>query len=555
MTRPTIRCAIYTRKSSEEGLDQGFNSLDAQHEACAAYVASQRQEGWVLAKDRFDDGGLSGGSLDRPALQRLLAEIDAGRIGMVVVYKIDRLTRSLADFAKLVERLDATNCSFVSVTQAFNTASSMGRLTLNVLLSFAQFEREVTAERIRDKIAASKKKGMWMGGIPPLGYDPHSDPKIRELVVNTAEAETVRRLFDLYDRHGRLCLVEREAARQGLRSKHHHFRSGRIQGGNAFSRGQIHKILTNPVYLGQIRHKDQIWPGLHPAVIDQGLWDRVQARLQSAGARPRGRSVALGAAKAPALLIGKFRDETGDRLTPTHTIRRGRRLTYYVSNRLISGGPDPTGWRLPAPTFDRLIAKSIADHLDGASKAHRLLVRPDLRSAEAITKAAQEVVQHLRQGEVKLIRSLLLAGKIAAGRVDLSLDPTQLAVSLGVPANDIAPDLATLSVPFQLRRRGVEAKLVIGEPAPTPDPVLLRALTDAHHWARDLRAGKAMAETAGTAGHHDALIRTRTQLAFLSPRIQTAIRDGTQPVDLTLERIIRNPMPLTWADQERLYRL
>ncbi|MFZ1725300.1 MAG: recombinase family protein, partial [Albidovulum sp.] len=182
MTRPTIRCAIYTRKSSEEGLDQGFNSLDAQHEACAAYVASQRQEGWVLAKDRFDDGGLSGGSLDRPALQRLLAEIDAGRIGMVVVYKIDRLTRSLADFAKLVERLDATNCSFVSVTQAFNTASSMGRLTLNVLLSFAQFEREVTAERIRDKIAASKKKGMWMGGIPPLGYDPHSDPKIRELV-------------------------------------------------------------------------------------------------------------------------------------------------------------------------------------------------------------------------------------------------------------------------------------------------------------------------------------------------------------------------------------
>ena len=189
-----IRCAIYTRKSSEEGLDQEFNSLDAQHEACVAYVASQRHEGWKLLRRRFDDGGVSGGTLERPALQRLLVEVEAGRVGMVVVYKIDRLTRSLADFAKLVERLEAAGCSFVSVTQAFNTSSSMGRLTLNVLLSFAQFEREVTAERIRDKIAASKKKGLWMGGLAPLGYDPHPDPTRRELVVNDAESEIVRRI-------------------------------------------------------------------------------------------------------------------------------------------------------------------------------------------------------------------------------------------------------------------------------------------------------------------------------------------------------------------------
>lgn len=193
----SIRCAIYTRKSSDEGLEQGFNSLDAQYEACVAYVASQKPDGWILAKDRFDDGGVSGGTLERAGLQRLLAEIEAGRIGMVVVYKIDRLTRSLADFARLVERLDAAGCSFVSVTQSFNTATSMGRLTLNVLLSFAQFEREVTAERIRDKIAASKKKGLWMGGVPPLGYDPPPDPKVRALAVNAPEAETVRTLFAL----------------------------------------------------------------------------------------------------------------------------------------------------------------------------------------------------------------------------------------------------------------------------------------------------------------------------------------------------------------------
>ncbi|RYH05589.1 recombinase family protein, partial [Tropicimonas sp. IMCC6043] len=265
-------------------------------------------------------------------------------IGMVVVYKIDRLTRSLADFAKLVERLDASGCSFVSVTQAFNTASSMGRLTLNVLLSFAQFEREVTAERIRDKIAASKKQGLWMGGLCPLGYDPHPDPKVRQLVVNEAEAETVRALFDLYNRHGRMIEVEKSAAEMGLRSKLRQFRSGRSQGGGRLGRGQIHHVLVNPVYLGKIRHKNLAWPGQHPAIVDEGLWERVQEKLRSAAARRRGQKKT---GSDTALLAGKLRDETGDRLTPTHSIKAGRRHRYYVSNRLISGGPDPTGWRLP----------------------------------------------------------------------------------------------------------------------------------------------------------------------------------------------------------------
>ncbi len=289
--RAKIRCAIYTRKCSEEGLDQDFNSLDAQHEACVAYIASQKHEGWKLQPERYDDGGLSGRTLERPGLQRLLAEIDAGRIDMVVVYKIDRLTRSLADFAKLVERLEQANCSFVSVTQAFNTSSSMGRLTLNILLSFAQFEREVTAERIRDKIAASKKRGLWMGGNLPLGYHRHPDPNTRSLVINAAEAHTVRQLFSLYAEQGCLRKVAETAAAEGLRSKRQVRADGSIKGDSALSRGQIYYLLRNPIYLGKIRHKEKTWDGQHDAIIDKTLWHQVQERMQDAARRSRAHGV------------------------------------------------------------------------------------------------------------------------------------------------------------------------------------------------------------------------------------------------------------------------
>ena len=253
MSKKLVRCAIYTRKSSEEGLEQDFNSLDAQREACAAYVASQKGEGWKLLPEPYDDGGISGGTLKRPALQHLLAEMEAGKIDLIVVYKVDRLTRSLADFAKLVERFDAAGASFVSVTQQFNTATSMGRLTLNVLLSFSQFEREVTAERIRDKIAASKKKGLWMGGLVPLGYD----AKERTLVINKTEAETVQKVFQLYLKLGCVRRVKEEADRLGLVSKRHHFETGRSCGGVSLTRGRIYHLLANPIYNGEIRHKQQ----------------------------------------------------------------------------------------------------------------------------------------------------------------------------------------------------------------------------------------------------------------------------------------------------------
>ena len=555
MTKPRIRCAIYTRKSSDEGLDQDFNSLDAQREACGAYIASQRHEGWVADKTRYDDGGISGGTLVRPAMQRLLADIDAGRIQMVVVYKIDRLTRSLADFAKLVERFDAAGCSFVSVTQAFNTASSMGRLTLNVLLSFAQFEREVTAERIRDKIAASKKKGLWMGGVPPLGYDPHPDPKTRVLVVSQNEAKTVAAIFHLYVQLGCLNAVMHKTSEMGLRSKRHHFKSGRTQGGNSFSRGQIYALLRNPIYIGKIQHKTNVWDGQHEAIIDIELWDRVQAKLQDASARPRSRggSSGTGPKTGAAPLTGKLRDETGDRLTPTHTQRRGRRLRYYISNRLISGGTDPSGWRLPAVALEQAVADIIARHLSDLARGHRICAMPDLQISDAVCTKACDLTQRLRKGAPGLLAKMTAEGQLAKRRIALKLDPTELANELGLKPEEIDPSALQVQAPFALRRRGVEGKIVAGDREPDPDRTMQRALAGLHAWIADLRRGKPLSEIAAKNSHSESYIRTRAQLAFLAPAIQNAILNGRQPPELTLEQIIRKPIPLDWDVQARIY--
>ncbi|MCE8519848.1 recombinase family protein [Ruegeria pomeroyi] len=555
MTKSRIRCAIYTRKSSDEGLDQDFNSLDAQAEACAAYIASQRHEGWVAGKARYDDGGISGGTLDRPALQRLLADIDAGHVQMVVVYKIDRLTRSLADFAKLVEQFDAAGCSFVSVTQAFNTASSMGRLTLNVLLSFAQFEREVTAERIRDKIAASKKKGFWMGGVPPLGYDPHPDPKTRGLVINADEAETVRTIFALYDDLGCLNAVMRRANALGLRSKLHLFKSGRVQGGNPLSRGQIYALLRNPIYIGKIRHKTWVWDGLHAPIVDEALWDRVQSKLKAASVRPRGQRGTgdhSGATRV-APLAGKLRDDTGDRLTPTHTRRHKRQIRYYVSNRLISGGPDPAGWRLPAAALEQAVADTVASHLVALASDHRICAEADLQRGNAVRDRVRHLADRLTSGSPGLLYALLAEGCIGKNRIVLRLQAQALAEALDLHPNAINSSALSIEAPFALRRRGVEGKIVVGDRAPQPDRTLLRALLQAHAWVADLRGGKPLGEIAVATGHAGSYVRTRSQLAFLSPEIQSAILEGRQPTNLTLERIIRKTVPLDWDAQARLY--
>ena len=332
------RCAIYTRKSSEEGLDMEFNSLDAQREACESYVASQKAEGWLLVPDHYDDGGFSGGSLERPALKRLLADIEGGRIDVVVVYKIDRLSRSLMDFAKLVEVFDRGNVTFVSVTQSFNTTTSMGRLTLNILLSFAQFEREVIGERIRDKFAASRKRGMWMGGWAPLGYD----VKERKLVVNEAEAAVVRRIFERFAKCGSATTIVRELAAERFVNKY----------GKRVDKGMLYKLLNNRVYVGDAVHKGTAYPGEHEAIVTKALWDRVHAILAESPRTRAGKT----RAQTPALLKGLIFGPSGRAMSPTHTRKGGRLYRYYVSQSVIKDGADdcPIS-RVPAADIERAV--------------------------------------------------------------------------------------------------------------------------------------------------------------------------------------------------------
>ncbi|HYF08839.1 MAG TPA: recombinase family protein, partial [Acetobacteraceae bacterium] len=367
-----LRCAVYTRKSSEEGLEQEFNSLDAQREACEAYIASQRAEGWVLVRERYDDGGVSGGTLERPALQRLLADIRAGLVDVVVVYKIDRLSRSLMDFARLVDLFEAHDVTFVSVTQAFNTTSSMGRLTLNVLLSFAQFEREVIGERIRDKVAASRARGLWMGGWAPLGYDVRD----RRLVVNEAEAALVRQIVGRFVRLGSATKLVGELRASGAVNKR----------GKPFDKGQIYKLLHNRVYVGEAVHKGTSYPGEHEAIMARELWDRAQAILAES---PRTRA-GTSRAQTPALLKGLIFGPGGHAMSPTHTRRRGRLYRYYVSQAVLKGIRDacPVG-RVPAGEVEAAVVAQV----------RALLQTPEI--VARTWRAAREAGSTISEGEVR----------------------------------------------------------------------------------------------------------------------------------------------------------
>src|SRR5215831_6232610 len=381
----TVRCAVYTRKSSEEGLEQEFNSLQAQREACEAFINSQRHEGWVCLPAAYDDGGFSGATMERPALQQLLADISAGRVDTVVVYKIDRLTRSLADFVKIVEILDARGASFVSVTQQFNTTTSMGRLTLNVLLSFAQFEREVIGERIRDKIAASKKKGMWMGAVPPLGYRVQH----RKLVIVDSEAETVRSIFRRYAELGSVRLLKAELEALGISSKSWASAAGRVIGGKPFSRGALYLMLRNRTYRGEIVHKGQPHPGEHPPIIDQPLWDAVQMRLAGNTAeRTSGTHT-----HQPSLLAGMLFDRDSNRMTPSYALKNGTRYRYYVSRFLITKDRTErsTGLRIPAAEVEHLVTSRVRQWLLDPGSIYQAKQLPDLSAPRRLIARAAEI--------------------------------------------------------------------------------------------------------------------------------------------------------------------
>jgi site-specific DNA recombinase len=561
----TLRCAVYTRKSSEEGLEQEFNSLHAQREACEAFISSQRHEGWSCLPQAYDDGGRSGGNLERPALQQLLAEIREGKVDVVVVYKIDRLTRSLADFAKIVEIFDAKGVSFVSVTQQFNTTTSMGRLTLNVLLSFAQFEREVTGERIRDKIAASKKKGMWMGGVPPLGYTVRD----RKLIIVESEAETVRHIFRRYAALSSVRLLKAEFETHGIAGKRWTSASGRTWGGRPIGRGALYLILQNRIYRGEIVHKDQSYPGEHEATIDPALWDAVQARLAE-NAVERGTGIRV---KNPSLLTGLLFDSEGHRMTPTHAVKNGKRYRYYVSRPLIIGARADIadGLRVPAAEIEQIVTNRIRRLLSEPASVFEILQTQSgepMLQQRLMARAAELAGQFAQMSPLRM-RVILLA---LVERVDMRLDevtihlrPRRLAAFLDdrltvtnrQPVDD-EPTLP-LSHPVDLRRAGKEMRMVIDHtdpfaPPPKPDRALIRLVVRAHRF-HDLlvkHKGGKFGDLAKREKLHRSYFSQLLRLAYLAPDITTAILDGHQPVGLTATQLIeRADLPMSWREQRR----
>ena len=563
-----IRCAIYTRKSTDEGLEQAFNSLDAQREACAAFIQSQKHEGWTVLPAQYDDGGYSGGTMERPALERLLADIEAGQVDVIVVYKVDRLTRALSDFAKLVEVFDRRGVSFVSITQQFNTTTSMGRLTLNVLLSFAQFEREVIGERVRDKIAASKKKGMWMGGMPPLGYD----VKDRKLVINRNEARTV---VDIYRRYLALKSVRDlhdELAAAGIRSKQRVRPDGTTYGGQKIARGALYLMLQNRIYRGEITHKGNSYPGEHPAIIDQPLWDEVHAVLtqnrveRATGAR----------AKHPSVLGGLVFDATGERLTPTYAIKKGTRYRYYVSSSLVREvkGNRTDRWRIPADDLEGAVVNPLrrffADPtalLDAAdTETHTGLGKRQL--IERGRQVAEELGADTPDKAKATLMALMCRISIHSDRIEIALSRSCTAALLAGTSIDLAAqpqnavpsphDLLTLRAPARLQRVGREVRMLVegAEYQAVTDPSLLRIVARAHDIQErlsqdtDLTVHDVAREERVTAAYIYALLR----LPWLAPDITTAIVNGRQPLQLNAKTLMRKAarLPADWAEQRTL---
>ncbi len=540
MTTKAIRCAIYTRKSSEEGLEQDFNSLHAQRESCEAYIKSQKHEGWQLIKTHYDDGGFSGGSMDRPALQQLMRDIEAGKVDVIVVYKVDRLSRSLHDFAKMVEVFDRHKVSFVSITQQFNTTTSMGRLTLNVLLSFAQFEREVTGERIRDKIAASKKKGMWMGAVVPLGYD----VKDRKLVINPVEAETVRFIYKRYLELGCVRMLRDELKRLGIVGKVR--MSQERPGGGIYARRALYHMLSNPIYIGQIHFKGVCHDGQHDAIIDPVLWQQVQANLADnrvGVSRNQHRPEAC-------LLANKLFDAaSGEALIPTHTSKKGRSYRYYVSRSLNLGETrDNTArWRLPAQSIENLVDVIVRSML-----ADQNIILSALPNADVPATLIPHV---LEQGKHAINQSGLIIGDYAA-KVSIGSDRIEVTLSLAklMPEGMELPEIhISKSKPMRMQRRSNEMRLVLdGDDSSTAvDSLLVKGIAQAHVWAEELFSGTA-ASLADLARQHqvsEGYLKKLMPLAFLAPDIVTSLLAGKQPDGLSKEKLVSKTLSPIWQEQ------
>jgi len=534
MNRPMgklARCAIYTRKSTEYNLELAFNSLDAQREACEAYIKSQAHEGWRQIPARYDDGAFSGASLDRPALQQLLAEVRAGKIEIVLVYKVDRLTRSLADFAKLIELFDAHGVSFVSVTQSFNTSSSMGRLTLNVLLSFAQFERELIGERVRDKIAASKRKGIWVGGPVPLGYATVN----KKILVVPAEAEAVRTIFARYLELGSIRALAEDLDRRGICSKPRRLSNGQTIGGGRFGVGALAHLLKNRFYIGEVVYRGEVHGGEQAPIVDSALFAAVQAKL---AAQARARRCRLRG--SPALLSGRLFDHRGNRMSPTHANKGGARYRYYVSQVVLQGKRPPPGLvsRVPAAEIEALVVAALRSHLSASGAVQQL---PDNdrdlleRHLERVTLTPNHLELRLRQ--ISEPAQAHNPANTSAGR------PTASVTTMAVPWTSPVPAAVKGVIHVPAHNTPIRA---------SRREALLIAIAKARQWIDDLAHGRAasFAVIARREGKVERHIRLLAPLAFVSPRILSALLDGTAPADLTLTKLAR-ALPYCWAEQER----
>ena len=535
--RSRLRCAIYTRKSTEEGLEQSFNSLDAQREACAAYVLSQRHEGWQLSPELYDDGGYTGGNMERPGLRQLMADVAAGRVDVIVVYKVDRLTRSLADFAKIVEVLDKAGASFVSVTQAFNTTTSMGRLTLNVLLSFAQFEREVTGERIRDKVAASKAKGMWMGGPVPLGYDLAD----RRLTTNEAEAVIVRRIFERYRQLRSVGLLAEELERDGVRTKRRVWRDNRVVGDIPFTKGPLAYLLANRVYAGEVEHNGNIYAGEHPAIISRELWDEVQAIAAANRVERR-----LGSkAKAPSLLTGMLSDSNGRPMSPSYAVRNARRYRYYVTRAAAAGQRDVTDrLRIPAAAIEGLVAAQLASWFEQGMPG-TAADAADTEGTRTKAQCATETLQHGPQHEQRAILVDL--------DVRVAIGPETVLIDFLAPGSH-ASGRTQLEVLAKLVDRGSDLKLAIGPNGTSthaePDPVLLKLIVLGFAARDRMTSGNPDPLVDHYSRQHQARL---ARLGYLAPDIISAIVEGRQPPSMNGRRLLRAAdLPTEWSSQRRL---
>ena len=513
--RRALGCAIYTRKSTEHGLEQDFNSLDAQREAAEAFIKSQAHEGWRCLPDRYDDGGLSGGTLDRPALARLLAEIQAGRVQVVVVYKIDRLTRSLADFAKLVELFDGHGVSFVSVTQQFNTTTSMGRLTLNVLLSFAQFEREVIGERVRDKISASKRKGLWVGGPVPMGYA----VRAKKPVIEDRTGEQVRWMFQRYLELGCLSALQRELDARGIRSARRRRADGRSIGNSPIGRGALAHILRNRFYLGEVAYKGRIYKGEQPALIERAVFEAVQTLLDRNAVERRNERLA-----GQALLTGLLFDSRDNPMSPSHANKQGVRYRYYVSQALIQGRKQEAGAvaRVSAPDLEeRILAELKTLDRDEGTSGRELVSR----LVERITLQEDRIEIRLQQ---------------AAAGADLGMTAPKGGTLMSIPW--VRRQAAVRQVTSLPSRRAISVQT---------REALLRAIARARLCAEALsRGGEAdLAAMAEREGLSERYLRVQLPLAFLSPKVVEAIASGTICADVTLTRLW-SAQPLSWTQQE-----